>query len=118
MYYTPAIASSDASYKFRIEQGDLLDWRTLNLESNTNTKQSGRSKEGGVFFECYEDRHAELCQRIMSRATLNSRGNYDAQCLAHNGKGKTALVYFPGSGAVICNAKCSYEALLVAEGLP
>ena len=53
----------------------------------------------------------------MARANRNPRGNYDAQCLAHNGKGMTALAYFPDSGAVTCNSGCSYDALLVAEGL-
>ncbi|MBA3768382.1 MAG: DUF3987 domain-containing protein, partial [Acidobacteria bacterium] len=117
MYYTPAIASSDAAYQFHIEEGDFLDWRALDLELNRNTKLSEHSNNE-VSFEYHEDRHAELCQRIMARAKLNSRGNYDAPCLAHNGKGNTALAYFPDSGAVKCNAKCSYETLLVAEGLP
>ena len=116
MYYTPAIASLDAPYHFHIEDGHLLDWRMLDLESNI--KQSKGSNNGMYRFEYHEDRHAELCQRIMSRAQLNPRGNYDAQCLAHNGKGRTALAYFPDSGAVKCNAQCSYDALLVAEGLP
>ena len=72
----------------------------------------------GHYFHSHEERHAELCQRIMARGTRNSRGHFDAQCLAHNGKGKTALVYFPDTGAVRCNAGCGYDALLTAEGLP
>jgi hypothetical protein len=117
MYYTPAIASSNAPYQFHIEEGNLLDWRALDLEAKTRTKQSEGSNDERASFECHEDRHAELCERIMARAQRNPRGNYDAQCLAHNGKGKTALAYFPDSGAVICNSGCSYDALLVAEGL-
>lgn len=70
-------------------------------------------------FHYHEDRHEELSQRIMSRGRRNSRGNWEAPCFAHNGKGKTGLVYFPG-GAVTCNSnpKCDYFAILRAEGLP
>jgi replicative DNA helicase len=118
MYYTPAIASSDAPYQSVIVDGESLDWRVLDLESNTNTTQSRDSKDETGIFEFHEDRHTELCRRIMARGSLNSRGHYDAQCLAHNGKGKTALAYFPESSAVKCNAGCSYGALLIAEGLP
>ncbi|MBA2735062.1 MAG: hypothetical protein H0U54_19635, partial [Acidobacteria bacterium] len=118
MYYTPAIASADAPYESVIVDGEPLDWQTLELESNANPEQSEHSNDKAVSFEFHEDRHVELCQRITARGTLNSRGHYDAQCLAHNGKGKTALAYFPDSGAVTCNAKCTYDALLIAEGLP
>jgi hypothetical protein len=117
MYYTPAIASLDAPYQFHIEEGDLLDWRALELEANRNSKHSEPTNKETVRFEYHEDRHAELCRRVIARAKRNARGNYDAQCLAHNGKGKTALAYFPDSGAVTCNAQCSYDALLCAEGL-
>lgn len=118
MYYTPAIASSDAPYQSYIGEGKLIDWRALDLESSTHTKQSAGSTNETHSFEFHEDRHTELCQRLVALAKRNSRGNYDAQCLAHNGKGKTALAYFPDSGAVTCNARCSYDALLTAEGLP
>jgi replicative DNA helicase len=117
MYYTPAITSSEAPYEFHIEDGDFLDWRMLDLWTNTNKKQSEHSNDGAFRFEYHEDRHAELCRRVVLRAKRNTRSNYDAQCLAHNGNGKTALAYFPNSGAVKCNAGCSYDALLVAEGL-
>lgn len=118
MYYTPAIASSNAPYQFHIEEGDLLDWCVLDLGTNANTRRAASGNDEKVSFKYHEDRNAELCRRIMARGSLNSRGNYDARCLAHNGKGATALVYFPKSGAVKCNDLCSYDALLVAEGLP
>jgi hypothetical protein len=68
-------------------------------------------------YSSHEARHAELCRRIAARGKLNSRGNYDARCLAHGGKGCTALFYNPRSGAVSCNRECPYDELLVAEGL-
>lgn len=71
-------------------------------------------------YEFHEDRHAELCQRIMARGKRNSKGNWDAKCLAHNGVGVKGLVYFPSTEAVKCNAKpsCDYFSILRAEGLP
>jgi hypothetical protein len=53
----------------------------------------------------------------MARGKQNTRGNYDARCLAHGGKGTTAILYNPRSGAVACNRQCTYQELLVAEGL-
>jgi len=70
-----------------------------------------------VDFQWHEDRHEELCRRIKFRGKRNGRGNYDARCLAHAGKGTTSLCYFPVSNAVVCNAGCEYSALLRAEGL-
>lgn len=118
MYYMPAIAAPDAPYRFVVEDGDPLDWRNLNLRDDANESPAENGSGKAPTFDYHEDRHAELCRRIMARGQLNSRGNYDAQCSAHNGKGKTALAYFPDSGAVKCNAGCSYDELLEAEGLP
>jgi hypothetical protein len=70
-----------------------------------------------VDFVWHEDRHEELCRRIRARGKRNGRGNYDAKCLAHSGKGTTSLCYFPHSGSVVCNARCDYFSLLRAEGL-
>jgi putative DNA primase/helicase len=72
-----------------------------------------------IAFENHEDRHQELCQRIMSRGKRNSKNNWDAQGRCHNGKGDKGLVYFPSSGAVKCNAEpaCDYWTILRAEGL-
>jgi hypothetical protein len=84
--------------------------------SSKNVSQSQQSGD----FEYHEDRHAELCQRIMSRGTRNSKGNWDAKCLAHDGNGKTGLAYFPPTGAVKCNNEpaCDYFSILGVEGLP
>lgn len=68
-------------------------------------------------YASHEARHAEFCRRVQARAKLNSRGNYDARCLAHDGKGTTALLYNPRSGKVACNRGCDYFELLAAEGL-
>jgi hypothetical protein len=71
-------------------------------------------------FEYHEDRHAELCQRIMARGKRNSKGNWDTRAICHNGSGDKGLVYFPKTGAVVCNndPKCSYFDTLRAFGLP
>lgn len=73
----------------------------------------------GPTYKYHEDRHEELCRRITARAKRNSKGNWDTQCLAHKGNGKTGLVHFPSSGAVKCNndPACDYFAILRAEGL-
>jgi hypothetical protein len=84
-----------------------------------NVSQGQQTPTNGTF-EYHEDRHAELCQRIMSRGKRNSKGNYDARGICHHGTGNKGLVYFPSSGAIVCNAepKCDYFSILRAEGLP
>lgn len=123
MFYTPVKASEDAAYAFHVEGGAFLDWSQLSAEKippEKNEQQvvsaqvSGRS-DG--YFAYREDRHSELIRRVTARANPNSRGNYDAACRAHNGKGQTSLVYFPRTGSVTCNNGCDYAALLRAEGL-
>jgi hypothetical protein len=71
----------------------------------------------GDIYASHEARHEEMCRRIAVRGKQNSRGNYDARCLAHGGKGTTAVLYNPRSEAVSCNRGCTYQELLVAEGL-
>ncbi len=84
-----------------------------------NVSQAQQWPANGTF-EYNEDRHEELCQRIMARGKRNSKGNWDTQCFGHNGNGKTGLVYFPTSGAVKCNNEpaCDYWTIIRAEGLP
>ncbi len=84
-----------------------------------NVSQRQQTPVSGTF-EYHEDRHMELCQRIMMHGRRNSKGNWDANCLAHSGNGKTGLVYFPANGAVTCNnaQRCDYFSILRAEGLP
>jgi DNA repair protein RadA/Sms len=124
MFYTPAKASKDAPYVFHIEENAFLDWSLLSLARVTNgdreqdVEVTAATARSNGHFTCHEERHAELVRRVQARACLNPRGNYDAACFAHNGKGKTSLVYFPNTGAVKCNKSCDYHALLRAEGLP
>jgi hypothetical protein len=84
-----------------------------------NVSQRQQTPVSGTF-EYHEDRHTELCQRIMMRGQRNSKGNCDTKALCHSGNGSTGLVYFPSSGAVKCNAEpaCDYFSILRAEGLP
>ena len=95
--------------------------RSTALASTTSSFQGLelRFAPSAVFdiYASHESRHEELCRRIMARGKQNTRGNYDARCLAHNGKGTTALFLNPRTGAVSCNRGCSYEELLVADGL-
>jgi|GEM_PF-6940124 len=142
IYYTPVKFSADAPYEFHLEPGSFLNWRAVSgpspLPARTNETQLGQEqsataladsvsdgargssptvREGSGQFLWHEDRHAELVKRIMDRGKQNSRGHYDAQCLAHGGKGKTGVCYFPKTGAVMCNKGCTYDELLIAEGL-
>jgi hypothetical protein len=123
MFYTPVKASQIAPYIFHIEENHFLDWSQLNLArvyealNEENFAPAGMNITSNGDFAYHEERHAELIRRVMTRAKLNSRGNYDAPCRAHSGKGQTSLVYFPNTGVVRCNNSCSYGALLLAEGL-
>lgn len=143
MFYTPAVASHDrksAPYQFRGNVAEPLNWKAvLNAEdlglrstpapiratktpaARSAAEHGDQASQSSVLspndFVWHEDRHEELCNRIMARGKQNGRGNFDARCLAHGGKGNTALCYFPRTGAVMCNKKCSYQALLAAESL-
>jgi hypothetical protein len=124
MFYTPVKASEDAPYVFHIEEESFLDWSQLFLVEEAESRDEPafavvehNSVRSNGHFGYHEERHAELIRRIKARARLNSRGNYDTSCLAHNGKGTTSLVYFPNSNVVKCNSSCNYQALLRAEGL-
>jgi hypothetical protein len=124
MFYTPVKATQDAPYVFHVEENAFLDWSHLSLalvvnnEKQQDVSVAGVTAPSNVHFACHEERHAELIRLVQARGRLNSRGNYDAACLAHNGKGQTSLVYFPDTGVVKCNNSCDYPALLRAEGLP
>jgi hypothetical protein len=123
MFYTPAKSREDAPYIFHIEENAFLDWSQLSLtrvvsENEQDVGALAAPAPSNGYFTCHEERHAELIRRVQARASRNRRGNYDAACLAHNGKGKTSLVFFPNTGAVKCNKSCDYHALLRAEGLP
>lgn len=86
----------------------------------TKNVAQGQRCPASAAFEYHEQRHEELCQRIMARGRRNQKGHWDAQCLAHDGNGKTGLVFFPASGAVRCNREpaCNYFDILRGEGLP
>jgi hypothetical protein len=141
IFYTPVKASNGAVYEFHIEPGAFFDWKQ-SLESPCSPKSgrdaargvTGRAGEDGLLamnagatprsdsgtpdFVSHEDRNDELGRRIAARGKQNTRGHFDAKCLAHNGRGSTSLVYVPDSGAVFCNAGCDYFEILKAEGLP
>lgn len=141
IYYTPVKCSQAAAYEFHIEAGALLNWRRV-LEGSDpsahhqvgkgtaveHSQVGDRGRRGGgegvlgntAATPSHEDRNEELARRIMARGKLNSQGNWDAKCLAHGGKGNSALCYFPHTGAVKCNRGCDYlgpGGILDAEGL-
>lgn len=86
-------------------------------ETQPEAKPKPKTTNTTRVFEHHEDRHEELRRRIEARGKRNSKGNIDAQALCHNGKGESGLVLFP-NGAVNCNKGCSYDEILIAEGLP
>jgi len=143
IYYTPVRFSEAAPYEYHIEPGEPLDWNKFLLSERFPAEQRANVAETGFgdgepqgrgvsnttaspsavlgvddIYSSHESRHEELCRRLVARGGRpNTRGNYDRRCLAHGGKGTTAVLYNPRSGAVACNRQCTYEELLRAEGL-
>ncbi len=120
MFYTPAIAASDAPYHFETKDGEFLDWRTLPLESfstNVNGHKTHKTQKT-LTFDFHEDRHLELCKRVEAQAKATGRGGYEMKCPAHIGKGNSSLFYAPDSKSVKCLKGCDYFELLSAFNLP
>ncbi len=125
MFYTPAIAEKAAPFVFEKTGGKCLDWTSLPLDSfATNGHASAGSGEkqppGAVVFEFHEDRHLELCRRVVAQAASTGRGTYEMKCPSHNGKGASSLFHDPKTQTVACIKKpnpCSYFDILAAFGL-
>jgi hypothetical protein len=128
IFYTPVRFSPDAPYEWHVEEGEYFDWKArLLVHSQAMAAGVVRSVPGAVAtgsdvqseipFATFEARHDELCRRIMARGKQNTRGHWDARCIAHNGRGETGLGYYPASGVVQCNNGCTYWEVLRAEGL-
>jgi hypothetical protein len=100
------------------EQGDASNGHGALFGGSVVPASSNAISAVSNYLSSRDARHEELCSRIMARGKLNTRGNYDARCLAHGGKGTSALFLNPRSRAVSCNRGCPYEELLIAEGLP
>ena len=119
IFYTPVKSAPDAPYEFHVEEGGWFDWSAApqRAKSKEQSEHTAPLALSSLPFATHEDRHDELCKRIAARGKQNTRGNYDAKCQAHNGRGNTSLAYYPASKAVQCNAGCDYWSLLRAEGL-
>lgn len=133
MFYTPAIAASDAPYHFEIKDGAFLDWRELPLDNsfsngkdanqraaNNHTADGGGRARNLLVFEFHEDRNAELCKRVEEQAKATGRGKFEMKCPVHNGKGDSSLFYDPTKQTVACIKKpnpCGYFEILHAFGL-
>lgn len=119
MFYIPAIAEKSAPFVFKAKDGDFLDWRKFPLESVSANGKEQTTRQTSVF-EFHEDRHAELCRIIESRAKDTGRGTFEMKCPAHNGNGDSSLFYDPAKQSVACLKKpdkCSYFEILSAFGL-
>lgn len=84
----------------------------------TNRSVRSESPADKPVWETYAERHAELANRIKLRGRRNSQGHYDTKCLAHGGKGSTSLCFNPARDTIFCNAGCTYDQILLSEGLP
>ena len=119
IFFLPAKAEEMSPYNKHIGEGELLDWHSIEFnDSEDDGLNSLNSLNSLEKFEFHEDRDEELHRRIHNRGRINFQDKVDAKCLAHNGKGNTALMYDPATGKVYCNAGCSYFDILKAEGLP
>jgi hypothetical protein len=131
IYYTPAIASADAPYKYHIEPNEnFFQWREWLTQHSDQLPKSESEREKVVssveasdrmVFFYHEDRHAELCRRVEALATRNERGVFEMRCPVHNGESRTSFVYFPDVQKVSCLSKptpCDYFSLLRAFNLP
>lgn len=135
IFYTPAKFCDEAPYEWHVEPGEFLDWRQAINVGQDNHDHHPAESHGARLGDLESDqkevtqkpagdtltwplRHEELTRRIMARGKRNARGVWDARCIAHGGKGETGLLFNPATNAVSCNAKCGYDQLLIAEGLP
>jgi len=116
IFYTPVKASPDAPYEYHFADGDLLDWREIVSEDETDYRQNDSSN--GHVYITWESLRSELGRRVISRGRQNSTGKWDARALCHNGKGQSGIFYDPATNRTICNVRCSEEKILLSEGLP
>lgn len=119
MVYAPSISRSDAPYEWIDIDGDLLDWRQIDLEPfKPQAVKSIPISEtiAGDWKELMDD----LRNRIRSHPTAHeSRGKIHCQGICHGGKSNSALFINLSSGAIWCsNPDCKVRDILRAFGLP
>lgn len=122
MYYTPAIASSDAVYKFDIVDGETLDWHTLDLdhlpESDASANQFPPASPASEF-NSWDELHVETARRILQlpKARTTSKGWTHAPGICH-GRAEGTALYVSPDGAYGCHKKCPTTTIRAFLGLP
>jgi hypothetical protein len=122
MYYTPAIASSDAVYKFDIVDGETLDWRTLDLEHLPESKVSANQAPSNMTasdFNSWNELHAETTRRILQspKARTDRKNWTHAPGICHGRTEGTALYVSP-DGAYGCHNNCPATTIRAVYDLP
>lgn len=121
-YKKVTIHTFDDSRRFTVSQMQTAFSAPKVNSSTTEHQQTERQHKRD--FEFFEDRHAELVSRVLSKAKQNGNGNFDTRALCHSGKNETGLFYNPNEPElfkqIICNKKpfpCDYKAKLRGFGL-
>jgi len=119
VFFSSQKASADAPYEYVVHEGQYLDWEALTSSSLVSEPKVAVAENNGFpRFEFHEDRHEELCRRIVASGRDTGRGTIEMKCPAHDGKGDTSLFHFLENGAVACFKGCSYFEILSGFGLP
>jgi hypothetical protein len=121
MYYTPAIASLGAPYQYHEQEGDLLDWRALDLDQSPEPDAFTEALPLASTvreFESWDELHKETSQRIRqtAKAQTNRKGWTHSPGICHGSTDGTAIFVSP-DGAYGCLKDCSTAVIRAAFGL-
>lgn len=120
MFYTPAIATTDAPYQFLISDGEPLDWRTLEIHRVQGQDAPASTAPLAAFeFDSWDELHAEAAQRIRqaAKARTDRKGWTHAPGICH-GSAEGKAQYVSPDGAYGCHKGCTTIQVRESYGLP
>lgn len=122
MYYTPAVASSDAPYKFVIVDGEPLDWRSPDLQQPIEPEILGillSSSSCGSGFGSWDELHKEAARRVRlsPKARTDRKGWTHAPGICH-GRNEGKAIFVSPDGAYGCLKGCPTALIRTSYGLP
>jgi len=122
MFYTPAIATSNAPYQFLTSDGEPLDWRILEIgkvsESDTHAS-TAQPAAAAAEFSSWDELHVETARRIRqaAKARTDRKGWTRAPGICH-GSVEGKAQYVSPDGAYGCHKGCMTMQVRSAYGLP
>lgn len=114
------LVSFDSARRYTVEEM-LSAFPPVSQPPVTKTEDMPRADvKDTKMFSTWDDLNAELKRRIMQHPTARINGDDWFHCrgLCHNGRGDTAIMFNPATGAVKCMNGCSHKDVLRAFGLP